>query len=278
MLTRIALVLALSLLPLDGVGSSSARASASCAKELMSAGLCNAQNSGTQVTVRGERSTPGTDTTTPGTRQSDSNSVPSAPPEETRFADCLSNWDNSLRCFLPTSPSSSADGVPPEEPALPPITMNELVSFAPDPVTVVGEPGGVGIAGMPTNFIAAASVHTQAGTIFGVPISVRFTPSGYDFHYGDGSSASTTSGGQTWAALGQAQFTPTRTSHVYRERGTYPTDVDVRYSAEVDLGDGWFPVAGELTTDGPARNIRIFEAHTALVAYTCAQRPSANGC
>jgi hypothetical protein len=156
--------------------------------------------------------------------------------------------------------------------------MNDLATFAPEPVTTVGEPGNVGVAGMPTNFVATASAHTRTGTLFGIPLTVRFTPSGFDFHYGDGSTASTATGGQTWAALAQPQFTPTSTSHVYEERGTYLADVDVRYTAEIDLGLGWFPVTGELTTDGPTSEIRIFEAHTALVAHTCQQRPSAPGC
>ncbi|MFS0894032.1 hypothetical protein [Microbacterium sp. 179-I 3D3 NHS] len=131
---------------------------------------------------------------------------------------------------------------------------------------------------MPTNFVATAPVTTTSGTIFGAPVSVRFTPSAFEFHYGDGSDATTTTGGQSWTSLGQAQFTPTATSHVYRERGTFSADVDVRYAAEVDLGTGWFPVEGELTADGPSQQIRIFEAHTALVAYTCDQKPSSPGC
>jgi hypothetical protein len=187
----------------------------------------------------------------------------------------MSDWDSMVRCFRAQQPS---DPAAPEQPPLPAITMNDLAAFAPEPVTTVGEPGNVGVAGMPTNFVATASAHTRTGTLFGIPLTVRFTPSGFDFHYGDGSTASTDTGGQTWASLRQAQFTPTTTSHVYEERGTYLADVDVRYTAEIDLGLGWFPVTGELTTDGPTSEIRIFEAHTALVAHTCQQRPSAPGC
>ncbi|WP_435745629.1 hypothetical protein [Microbacterium sp. PMB16] len=131
---------------------------------------------------------------------------------------------------------------------------------------------------MPTNFVAAASAHTRTGALFGAPLTVRFTPIGYDFHYGDGDTASTRAGGQTWSALGQAPFTPTDTSHTYRERGSYDASVSVRYSAEVDLGGGWFVVPGELAIDGPTQQIRIFEAHTALVARTCSEQPTAPGC
>ncbi len=163
-------------------------------------------------------------------------------------------------------------------PGTPTITLTDLASFAPAPVTLSAEPDNVGIADMPANFLATASVHTQTGTLFGQPLSVRFTPVGYDFTYGDGTTATLTTPGRTWEELGQAQFTPTPTSHVYADRGTYAADVDVRYTAEIDFGTGWYPIDGELTTDGPVQQIRIFEAHTALVAYTCTEKPTAPGC
>ncbi len=163
-------------------------------------------------------------------------------------------------------------------PGTPTVTLTDLASFAPAPVTLSAEPDNVGIADMPANFLATASVHTQTGTLLGHPLSVRFTPVGYDYTYGDGTTATLATPGRTWEELGQAQFTPTPTSHVYADRGTYAADVDVRYTAEIDFGTGWYPVDGELTTDGPVQQIRIFEAHTALVAYTCAEKPTAPGC
>lgn len=41
---------------------------------------------------------------------------------------------------------------------------------------------------------------------------------------------------------------------------------------------GWFPITGTLTIPGPAQNIRIYEARTALVAHTCAKNPTGPGC
>ncbi|QTV80966.1 hypothetical protein [Microbacterium sp. NIBRBAC000506063] len=116
------------------------------------------------------------------------------------------------------------------------------------------------------------------GTLFGWPLSVRFTPAGHDFHYGDGAMRTSSTSGATWADLGQAQFTPTDTSHVYRERGTYTVRMDTRYSAELNLGYGWVPLQGEVTSRGAGQEIRIFEARTALVAHTCEQTPTAPGC
>ncbi|PRA80068.1 hypothetical protein [Microbacterium sp. MYb66] len=159
-----------------------------------------------------------------------------------------------------------------------PLTITDLAQFAPSPTTTTAEPSNAGVAGMPSNFVAPASVQTRSGDLFGRPVAVRFTPAGFDFDYGDGTSATTRSGGQTWAALGQAPFTPTPTSHSYRGRGIYAAHVTVRYTAEVDIGGGWFPISGELSIVGAAQQIRIFEAHTALVARTCAEQPAAPGC
>ncbi|MFK3678817.1 hypothetical protein ACI2IP_13880 [Microbacterium sp. NPDC090218] len=159
-----------------------------------------------------------------------------------------------------------------------PLTISDVAQFAPSPVSTTGEPGNVGVAGLPTNFVAAASVQTRGGTLLGRPITVRFTPVRFGFTYGDGAASTSTGGGQTWSALGQAPFTPTATSHTYRARGTYLAHVTVHYNAEVDIGGGWFPVEGELAIDGAVQQIRIYEADTALVARTCAERPSAPGC
>lgn len=232
-----------------------------------------AGNDGRTVTIAGTRGTPGLETAQAPGDDPESSTGTWHPPQEPTFDECLALWSAGLECF-PTI----EDGPAPT--ALPAITMTDLAAFAPAPVAAVGEPGNLGIAGMPMNFVAAGSAHTRSGSLFGRAITVRFTPVGYDFDYGDGDRASLAVGGQTWSNLGQAQFTPTPTSHVYEERGTYLADVDVRYSAEVDLGMGigWLPVPGELTTDGPDQQIRIFEAHTALVAFTCEQKPTAPGC
>lgn len=166
----------------------------------------------------------------------------------------------------------------PPIPGVPTITIRDLARFAPASVRAASEPGNVGIAGMPTNFVAVAKTQVQDGVLFGIPLRVRFRPAGYDYTYGDGDAATVTHAGRTWEALGQAQFTPTPTSHVYREPGVYPARVDIRYTAQVDLGGGWIDVPGQLTTSGVTQEIRILEARTALVAHTCDENPAGVGC
>lgn len=209
---------------------------------------------------------------------SSSPASPENPQEEFDLDSCLDDWNSSRSCFRAREKEGPQSRPTAASPAAPAITITDLAQFAPEAIATLAEPDNVGIAGMPTNLVAAASVQIRSGTLLGAPLSVRFTPVGYDFIHGDDTALTTSTGGQSWAALGQAPFTPTATSHTYRKRGTYQAHATVRYAAEVDLGGGWFPVAGALTIEGPTQEIRIFEARTALVAFTCAQRPSAPGC
>lgn len=237
-------------------------------------GGCTTATDGSTLTISGTKQQPGTPPPAGKPRSKSDTTAPTPADPRSELQRCIDDWEFA-RCFelIPNRPN-----VPSAPPSLPTVTIADLAQFAPPPVAATAEPGDVAIVGMPANFVSAASTQTVSGTLFGVAITVRFTPVAYDYTYGDGTATTRDAPGRTWAELGQAQFTTTPTSHVYRERGTYRADVDVRYAAEVDLGTGWLPVAGELRTDGPGRDIRVLEARTALVAHTCAENPGAPGC
>ncbi len=161
----------------------------------------------------------------------------------------------------------------------PDVTLADIASFRPARPTLTGEPAGFGVVGMPTNLVAAASEQRIPGTLLGWDVVVRFVPAGYVFDYGDSASARTAAGGSSWETLGQAQFTPTATSHVYRSRGTYRVSVSVRYAASVDFGNGsWRPVPGFVTATAGGYDVRVVDVRTALVDQTCAENASAAGC
>jgi len=157
-------------------------------------------------------------------------------------------------------------------------TIEDVAQFAPQPPRVIGEPDGVGVVGMPTNFVVDAAEHTVTGRIFDVPVTVRFTPVSYAFDYGDGSTRETTSPGTSWDDLDVPQFTATDTSHSYGAAGEYEASVTIRYAAEADAGGGWFPIAGLLELNTPTTVIRVVEVDTALVERTCDEDPSGPGC
>ena len=161
----------------------------------------------------------------------------------------------------------------------PDVTAADLASFRPARPSLTGEPAGFGIVGAPTNVVAAASEQYMTGTLLGWDVTVRFVPVGYVFDYGDGSTERSATGGTSWASLGQAQFTPTATSHAYRERGTYPVSVTVEYAASVNFGSGtWRPVTGSVTASTGGYDVQVVEARTALVDKTCAENPRGPGC
>ena len=157
-------------------------------------------------------------------------------------------------------------------------TMSDVESFAPSAAPLAGEPGGVGIVGMPVNFVVTAGPHEASGMLFDLPVRVRFVPASFAFVHGDGTSREATTGGRTWAALGQAQFTATPTSHAYAARGTYSAHALVRYAAAVDFGNGWMPVPGQLEQATASVPVEVLEVRTALVDRTCAENPSGPGC
>jgi len=216
------------------------------------------------------------------TRGSNSGNAIYTPPPRPRtrdekFSDCNTLWDLLKRC-IPVA-DRPTDGPAPEDPrATQPITITDLASFSPAPGKLTGEPDNLGVAGLPTNFTADAAAHTRTGALFGYPVTARFTPASFVFRYGDGQTRTTTTAGKTWEALNLPQFTPTDTSHTYAERGTYQASVDTVYTAEIDLGTGYFPISGTLTIPGPPQSIQIYEARTALVAHTCDEDPTAEGC
>lgn len=246
-------------------------------------------SNGGSLTISGTQQRPGTPATPntpgiPGTRNTETPDTPVEPARPSdraiRLADCMDD-SGTVRCHETTSPGEPSpireDGVP-ATPATPAITTTDLARFAPPPVSATAEPGNVGIADLPTNFTASAQPHTQTGELFGIPLTVRFTPANYAYDYGDGTTATLTAPGQTWEALGLPQFSPTPTSHTYRQRGDYIAQVDVHYTVEIDLGTGWIPLPGDITTTGTPQTIRILEAHTALVAHTCTEDPHGIGC
>ncbi|WP_188755338.1 PKD domain-containing protein [Microbacterium album] len=166
-----------------------------------------------------------------------------------------------------------------EVPAIPPISAADIASFLPVPPAVTTEPAGIAAVGMPMNTVTGSSAHTVEGQLFGLPVSVRFTPAGFRHDFGDGTVRTVDTGGASWATLGQPEFTPTPTSHTYRARGEYTVTVTALYTAVVDFGEwGTYPVLGEVASTAPGQPVRVVEVHTALVSRTCMEQPAGPGC
>ncbi|EPD83538.1 hypothetical protein HMPREF1529_02920 [Microbacterium sp. oral taxon 186 str. F0373] len=228
----------------------------SCAGSAAWGGNCSISNTGSSVEIGATR--PGGSGGSGGSRGDggDAEAAPAPPPPACTDSLCRGNY--SVVVLQPT--------------------LSDVASFAPASAPFVDEPDGVGIVGMPMNFVATAGVHEQAGTLFDLPVTVRFTPTSYRFIYGDGTSRDSPTGGRTWAALGRAQFSATDTSHAYAARGTYTASATVRYAAQANFGNGWIDVPGLLDIPAGTTTLQIVDVKTALVDKTCLENPRGPGC
>lgn len=213
----------------------------------------------------GPRATPGPATPGPIERPVDANGCQSF---ETAQGD-------TFRVCPPPAPEVDEGDAPPA----PTVTITDVAHFAPTPGSLASEPGGWGVVGLPVNLYSEASGHVVDATLLGRPASVRFTPVSMHWDHGDGTSATHSHGGASWAELGLAEFSVTDTGHTYDARGTYTLSATVEYGAEYAIdGSGWIPLAGTVPVTLPATDILIAAADTVLVDGDCAARPGAPGC
>jgi len=204
-----------------------------------------------------------------GTRVVDAQG-PTLPPPPPGAARCIESWT----CAAPGAPAA-----PPQPVGRGPITWADLAAFRPSAVTLHMEPNGWMVLGLPTNYYLSAGVNVQSGTLLGAPASVRFTPAGYRWIYGDGASRTTGTPGSSWAAAELPEFSTTATSHVYEEAGTYQASAEVSWAAEYTLdGATWVPVEGTLPLPAPPLSGVTTDPSTVLVARDCIRNTSAPGC
>ena len=159
-------------------------------------------------------------------------------------------------------------------------TLTDLASFRPATPSLTVEPGGFGIVGRPTNFVASASPQTLTGRLFDLPVTVRFTPAAYRFDYGDGTTRTTTTGGTTWHTADTPLFTRTATSHTYTRKTLVTARATVAYTAHVAFTGhpGWYHVTGYVLAPTPTRQFQLYVARTVLVEHTCDEDPTGPGC
>jgi hypothetical protein len=174
----------------------------------------------------------------------------------------------------------------PAAPALatPALTLRDLASFRPAPGRQQMEPNGWVVPGLDANFYAIVNEQLVPGTLLGQPATVRFTPVGYHWNYGDGGVAVRSTKGGTWAQLGFADFAQTPTSHVYASEGEYVIRLTIDFRAEYKFGGGgsgggaFLPVAGRINLLANDLRVTVSGAKTVLVDHDCIANPSGPGC
>jgi len=160
-----------------------------------------------------------------------------------------------------------------------PVTLSDIASFRPRPGVQYMQPDGWMVPGLDANFYAVTSQHVVDGTLLGQPASVRFTPVAFHWTYGDGTSATRSTKGATWEALGIPEFGPTPTSHVYTTEGQYTIRLTIDFSAEYRFaGSSYYPIDGILPLPANDLHVTVDGAKTVLVEHDCATNPHGPGC
>jgi hypothetical protein len=147
------------------------------------------------------------------------------------------------------------------------VTARDVAHFLAAAGIVHAEPDGWAVVGVPANYWIDVEPFTVDGTLLEEAAQVRFTPVAYLWDYGDGGGRTTTTGGSSWDALGQAELTATSTSHVFVTTGSRTVRVTVAFEAQYRLGAGpWSLVAGEVTAAAPPVPVRVVVERTLLTA------------
>jgi hypothetical protein len=167
----------------------------------------------------------------------------------------------------------------PGAPGNPAVSIRDLKNFPAVPGTDHMEPNGWMVTGLSTNFYSLGGIRLESDVLLGQPASVRFTPVSWHWTYGDGTSATRSTAGTTWAAQGIPEFDPTPTSHTYTADGTYFIDLSITFTADYRYaGGGWIPVLGTVTLPANRLEATAGDAKTVLVNRDCQQNPGGPGC
>lgn len=124
---------------------------------------------------------------------------------------------------------------------------------------VVQPPGGKTLVNFETNFYTLDDMPiSQEVRIAGRQVAIRAVPTTYTFHFGDETSARTSSPGRPHPHLD--------VTHVYAQTGKVAVRLDTTYTGEYRIGRGeWVAIAETLTVRGADQDLQIVEALPQLV-------------
>ncbi|GGO78813.1 hypothetical protein H7344_17150 [Nocardioides deserti] len=152
-----------------------------------------------------------------------------------------------------------------EEPSAPQLTPGMVANAfrrlpLPGATLQVQPPNGRTLVNFATNFYTERGDLTRSVTLLGRRVDLRITATGYTWHFGDGTTTTTTEPGAPYPALD--------VTHDYRKAGRVAPSVDTTYSAEFSVDGGpWRPVSGTVTIPGPPTALRVLTATPTLVGH-----------
>lgn len=124
---------------------------------------------------------------------------------------------------------------------------------------VVQPRGGKTLVNFKTNFYTPDHrLIDRSVTLAGQAVTIRAVPVSYAWHFGDGTSTTTTSPGSPHPDL--------EITHEYTQVAEVAVQVDTTYAGEYRIGDGdWTSIPETLTVAGAAQDLQIVEALPQLV-------------
>ena len=124
---------------------------------------------------------------------------------------------------------------------------------------IVQPPGGETLVNLETVFYTSnAEPITQTVTLAGRSVEIEASPSSYTWHFGDGTSATTTSPGKP--------HPDHDVFRVYTSTGGVAPSVDTTYSGRFRIGNGdWRDIGATVTVAGAAIDLTVLEAKPQLV-------------
>lgn len=124
---------------------------------------------------------------------------------------------------------------------------------------VIQPPDGKTLVNFETNFYTPdTQAEENEVRLAGRRVTIRAVRASYTFHFGDGTSETTTSPGRPHPNLD--------ITHAYARAKPVEVSLDTTYAGEYRIGDGpWVPIDETLTVEGAALDLTVVEAIPQLV-------------
>ena len=124
----------------------------------------------------------------------------------------------------------------------------------PEATLLIQPPNGETLVNFATNFYSTSTQPiTRTVTLVRTTATVEATPQSYTWHFGDGTTNTTTDPGAAYPDL--------RITHKYLHNGDVAPQLDITYQGRYHLDDGtWHALPGTLTVPGTPQTLTILTA------------------
>lgn len=161
-------------------------------------------------------------------------------------------------CPTAQTAAAAAAGPAPLPQVTPGVVLTALREIGLPALQAHTQPEDKTLVNLATIFYTEPQPFGRTVTLLGRQVRINATPTSYTWHYGDGSTMTTTTPG--------ARYPAKDVTHEYRDAHvTVLTSVDVAYTATFRVGGGaQQTIPGSVTIPGPSRPLRISEATAVL--------------